>query len=240
MPNIIKGERFAMENGFKTYYFPEIPIKHPFDEEGITGEETNFHRSLGNGELFEELDEIPGEFAGQKDKTTLLKDRGYAEGFAKGEKAGLKSGRKILEPVMENFLTSLGELEKIKKEICLNAEKETIGLALAIAEKIVGYEIVTNKDLILRVIRQALKEAVDQEKIITKISPSDLKYLNDSGFEPSDLADNIDDIVIVMDNKVLNGGCIIETDFGEIDARIEKQIQAIKETFESELKKRPE
>jgi len=234
--SIIKGEHTAMDNGFKTYYFPEIPIEHPFDEDDGSGDETCFRRSLGNGKLFDEIQEDQGKFGGRRGRVALIEDKGYSEGFAKGEREGLAAARKKLEPVLENFVSSLGKLDKINKEIRLHSEKETIELALAIAEKIVGYEISTNKDLILGVVKKALKKVMDHEKIIIRISPSDLATLNDSGFEPANLSDNIDDIVIVEDEKISNGGCIVETDFGDIDARLEKQFQAVKETFESLLK----
>ena len=35
----------------------------------------------------------------------------------------------------------------------------------------------------------------------------------------------------------MNGGCIIETNLGDIDARIEKQLQAVEEAFRSEINK---
>jgi len=35
-----------------------------------------------------------------------------------------------------------------------------------------------------------------------------------------------------MDESISDGGCIIETESGDIDARIEKQFQAVEEAFE--------
>ena len=39
------------------------------------------------------------------------------------------------------------------------------------------------------------------------------------------------------DETILTGGCLIETNSGDIDARIDKQIEAVDEAFKSELAK---
>ncbi|MCK5205137.1 MAG: hypothetical protein KAR15_14740 [Desulfobacterales bacterium] len=37
------------------------------------------------------------------------------------------------------------------------------------------------------------------------------------------------------EDSIQSGGCLIETDMGDIDARIEKQFQAIEESFQIEF-----
>jgi len=43
------------------------------------------------------------------------------------------------------------------------------------------------------------------------------------------MVDNVQSVTVVEDSTVDKGGCIIETDFGEIDARISSQLQEIEE-----------
>ncbi|MBW2170284.1 MAG: hypothetical protein JRG69_13695, partial [Deltaproteobacteria bacterium] len=102
---------------------------------------------------------------------------------------------------------------------------------------IVGYEVATNKEVILRVVKEALKKVVDHERIKIRISPSDLQVCKNAKFQFSDLIDNIESITFEEDDTILDGGCVIETDSGDIDARIEKQLQVVEETFKSELQK---
>lgn len=225
--NTIKGERLARENNFRVYYFPEIPFEHSTNKEGIVDKEYSFQRSMANGEFIEEVKEKPEEI-GQK---------AYIEGFAKGEKDALESGTRILEPVLNSLREALLELEKVKKEICFNAEKETVELALAIAKKIVGCEISTKKELVLRVVKEALKKVADHDRINIRINPSDLQVCRDAKFQLSDLIDNTESITFEEGENISKGGCVIETNLGDIDARIEKQLHVVEETFKSELQK---
>ncbi|ETZ18367.1 Flagellar assembly protein fliH [Borrelia duttonii CR2A] len=45
--------------------------------------------------------------------------------------------------------------------------------------------------------------------------------------------DFIENLEIVEDVNIGKGGCIIETDFGEIDARISSQLDRIEERFKN-------
>ena len=69
-----------------------------------------------------------------------------------------------------------------------------------------------------------------------RISPSDLQVLKNARTELSDLVDNIQGVTFEEDETILHGGCIIETTSGDIDARVEKQLEAVEEALKSELK----
>ena len=242
MHNIIKENRADPENKFRPYCFPDIPVDD--SQDNLTGfEKGNDFQRIGL-----EKDGRPpaGFFEGcagnregfrltAKEKAGEIEKQVYAQGFLKGEKAGMASERKKVEPFLNNFYQALLELERVKSEICVNAEKETIDLALAIAKKIVGHEVSMNKDFVLGVVKDALKKSVDNDKITVRINPSDLQFIKDARIQFSDYVDNIEKIAFEEDKTILNGGCVIETSLGEIDARIDKQFQAVEEAFRSQF-----
>jgi flagellar biosynthesis/type III secretory pathway protein FliH len=47
--------------------------------------------------------------------------------------------------------------------------------------------------------------------------------------------ENIDDVHLEAEDSIQSGGCLIETDRGDIDARIEKQFEAIEEAFQTQF-----
>jgi flagellar assembly protein FliH len=224
--NIIKSDRSERENNFRVYYFPEIPFDHSSDREAVDGE-YGFQRSMANGQFIGEA----------KENTDEIGQKAYVDGFAKGERDALQSGKRMLEPVMKSLEKALLELERVKKEICFNAEKETVELALAIAKKIVGHEVSVNNELVLKVVKEALKKVADHDRITIRINPSDFQICRDAKFQLSDLTDNNESISFEEDDKIDRGGCVIETNLGDIDARIQKQLRVVEETFKSELQK---
>jgi flagellar assembly protein FliH len=63
------------------------------------------------------------------------------------------------------------------------------------------------------------------------MNPGDLQFINETKYQLSHLAADVNSVTIEAEESIQSGGCIIETDLGEIDARIEKQLQAVEESF---------
>ena len=104
---------------------------------------------------------------------------------------------------------------------------------LAIARKVICREIKMDKDVVVCVAREALAKVDDSANITIKMNPDDLQFINETKYQLSDLIENIENVSLTAENNVPSGGCVIETDFGEIDARIENQLQAVEESFRS-------
>ncbi len=63
------------------------------------------------------------------------------------------------------------------------------------------------------------------------MNPSDLQFINETQYQLSELIADIDNVTLEAEDNIQSGGCVIETNLGEIDARIEKQLQAVEESF---------
>ena len=242
MNKIIKGDRLSRENTLKLHCFPDISVGYlPNNIEA--GNESGF-QGIGFVEINKPSPDPPKVSTRNKKSVEEIKQKArdvekqaYIHGFAKGEKAGMESGENKFKPVLNNFRQAFLELEKVRKGIYLNAEKKTVNLALAIAKKVVCHEIATNKEVVLNVVKEAVKKVVDHGRIIIKISPSDLQFIKNSDHGFLNFVDNIENITFEEDETISDGGCVIETDFGNIDARIERQFQVVEEAFKSELQR---
>ncbi len=240
MPNIIKEESLSQENRYKIHCFPDIfngcSSKNRDETENMkTFKRINFGSGKHTGDLTNDYKkDVSFNDTIDEDRSDVEK-LAYIQGFKKGEKEGIESGKKKMEPVLNNFRQVLSELDRIKKESCLMAEKEAVDLSMAIARKIVCHEIATNKETVLSVVKEALKKVVDHDKILIKINSADIQYVKNHEIRFADLFENIENIEFEPDDTVPSGGCVIKTNSGDIDARLEKQLQAIEEAFKTEL-----
>ena len=112
-----------------------------------------------------------------------------------------------------------------------------VELALAIAQKVICREIATDKETVLCVAKEALAKVDDPGKIKIKMSPSDLQFFSETRYQLSNLISDIDNVTFEAEESIQSGGCVIETDLGEIDARIERQLQAVEESFRNAMEK---
>ena len=234
MYKIIKNDALAKKDRFISHHFQEIDIGRPLTSQGKAEKGKGFesvdvnenNSFLPDSEKASAESEIPFE---------NLKERAYAEGFMKGEEAGTESERKRLQNIFDSFDKAISELWELKETLCLNLEKEAVELALAIAEKVVYHDVSVNKETILGVLKGALEKVIDPEKIKIRINKLDLQSINESGCQISGLTDNLKDVIIEGDDTISRGGCVLETGFGSIDARIESQLQAVGDLLRSEM-----
>ena len=155
----------------------------------------------------------------------------YEMGYNQGVSEGRKTGEKTIEPVLTKFEKALSELERIKQNLSHMAEVEAVNLSLAIAKKIVGNEISINKNVILNIVKEALKKVDGHENIKIKVNPLEFQIIEESRNELKKITNCMENIEIIADHEISQGGCVIETNIGDIDARIEKQFKVVEDAF---------
>ena len=232
------------ENAFKLHYFPNIPVNYSDENTRIFNKGSKFERinykngaEIAHANISKEKrnDEIQ---KGLIDETGReIEEKAYAKGFARGEKAGIESGNEKIESVVNRINKGLSELRKIRQDIYLETEQEIVKLAMAIARKIVCNEISVNKDTVVNIVKGAVKKVEGNEKVKVKLSCKDFEFIKNEKPAIIDKITNIENAGFIMDESICDGGCIIETESGDIDSRIEMQFQAIEEAFEDLNKK---
>ena len=76
----------------------------------------------------------------------------------------------------------------------------------------------------LSVTRNALRRVVEGGTLRIRVNAEDLQTVRGNREELLTLVDNIRHVEIIEDRRVGAGGCIVETDAGSIDARLETQL----------------
>ncbi|MBW1916342.1 MAG: hypothetical protein JRI86_15655 [Deltaproteobacteria bacterium] len=226
------------ENAFKLHYFPNIPVNYSDENTRIFNKGNTFERiNYKNGAEIAHVnvskerrnDEIK---KGSINETVgEIEEKAYAKGFARGEKAGIESGNEKIESVVNSINLGLSELIKIRQDIYLETEQEIVKLAMAIARKVVCNEIRVNKDTVVNVVKEAVEKVEGNEKVKVRLSCKDFQFIKSEKPAIIDKIINIENVGFEMDDSIPDGGCIIETESGDIDARIEKQFQAVEEAF---------
>ena len=126
-------------------------------------------------------------------------------------------------------------LRHARNRIQRDTEKEIVELVLAVAGRIVGHEVQTNREAIVAVVREALQKVENQDTVVIKMNPADIDFLDRLRLPLSSLSRNPDGLRIEADDSVGIGGCLIETDGGDIDARIESRLRIVGEAFRKKL-----
>lgn len=237
-----EGETSILHNEISKYDFKGRQINlHTFPALCIDNQgsvecriETKFKRFNEN----EILDEMALKKYGKmtyeeiyQEKVEQSKKNAFEAGYENGLKDGKLIGKKEIEPILMNMQRAIDEINNIKISLTKNTEYEAVELSIAIAKKIVGNEININKNVVKKIVNEALKKVDGHENIKIKINPDEMQILHENRIELKDAVDCLKDIEIIGDASVSCGGCIVETNIGDIDARIEKQFKVIEDAF---------
>ncbi|MBI5827648.1 MAG: hypothetical protein HZB22_07975 [Deltaproteobacteria bacterium] len=157
----------------------------------------------------------------------------YEKGFRAGEKDGFELGRRKAEVAFNGVAGILDALSSFKAGLYKECEKEVVDLCLAIARKAVQIDVERSGDAVMGSVREALKAVVAAGEIVVKINPKDAATLNQYKPELARYGDGVKGVTIEVDDSISKGGCVIETNYGEVDATIDTIMGDIEERLKN-------
>lgn len=156
---------------------------------------------------------------------------GLAQGIAEGREKGQREVEKQFKPLSSTLEHLVQQIEKVQTVILKEQEKEIIELCLEIAKKIIKTEIQQNPRVILTTLTEALKSVGHHTITSIKLHPLDLELFQQLKSEISKSILNLDKITLEADPSLQQGGCLIQTDLGYVDAGLQFQFREIEKTL---------
>ena len=179
-----------------------------------------------------------GRSGGDREDQKVRHAEAYDTGFAEGRQQGLDAGREeglhaglqqgrqeadSAARLQADALTALGDaLTEACNRNQAALEAGAIEIAYAALLRIIGQsagDLAVVTDTVRRVLEQAPERTLQR----IRLSPADHALLtwNEHGL-------NLGGALLVADERVLTGGCIIDTDAGSLDGRLETQLQELR------------
>ena len=128
-----------------------------------------------------------------------------------------------LRPWRDQLADSLAEVAALRAHTAARVEQELVRLALEIARKVVHREVHLDPEIALTLVRVALSRVNSRALARVRLNPADCAFV-ESRLAQLGSAGTIE---LVEDHTVGRGGCVVETETGDIDARIEQQFAEI-------------
>jgi flagellar assembly protein FliH len=160
-------------------------------------------------------------------RLSQVSDESYRKGFAEG----VEFQKKEISPVLDAISTMTRTIPLIRKNIIAKTEEQIVKLSLAIAEKVINQEVATSKEIILGVLKGVLKNISETEGMKIRLNPQDFRHIMEVKKDFLQSIDGVRNVVFEEDISIKRGGAVVETMFGEVDARLESQIKEIKEAM---------
>ena len=159
------------------------------------------------------------------------KSQAFEDGREAGVQAGMQLEQEKITPLIESFESMLKDLTGMREEITKQSERHIVDLALEISQKIIKHEISMNQEVVIDMVRDALKSFVDQDEV--KILVGEKEYEAFLAMKPTLMEDlkGVENLVIEVDEAITDGGCMIESDIGAVDLRVRNQLDEIRKSL---------
>jgi flagellar assembly protein FliH len=160
---------------------------------------------------------------------------GYRNGLARAETEVAERIRLMANELVEQRLSTvvpavsdmLGELASTRSQCRLDWETELVGTAVAIAEKIIQTSLQLRPDLAVGVVEETVKLAIGSTSMQIQLHPADLDSLGDRICGVVQDSSRGVEVRLIPNRDVSPGGCLITTDRGQIDGRLETMLERI-------------
>ena len=150
-----------------------------------------------------------------------------AAGFEQGRKDGYEAGMVEVKRLIARTQLIMERIQDKRLEVIEQAEQEIIDLALLVARKVVKVISESQRQVVVENIKAALARIKTSGKVTVRVNLADLETATEHLDEFIRLVESSGDIHILEDSSVDAGGCYVETDFGEVDARIAVQFAGL-------------
>ena len=161
-------------------------------------------------------------------------EEGYQEGLRKGYDEISSRVYQEGKLTLERLTQILDSFEAAKADIFRQNERMIIDLVFKIAKMLFLKELSTDKEYVLRLVKELLNRVEFREGITLKLGPADSEMMDPLKKNLHETFGSIKNLNIEVSPQVKLGGCLIETDWNQIDATIETQLSHVLQSLRQE------
>jgi len=194
-----------------------------------------------NGKVNARINDGPGfgteAFENEEEYFKKLEEEKKQRVFEEGKQSAIEDMEKKFEVDLsvkyEEYDKLMLSINEQLNEYQKSFDKIVIDLSFLIAEKIVK-KTISQETVIMDTIKESTKKIIGANNILLRLNPADMDLIKET--KQSILENNTySTINYEVDERIEKGGCYIESEIGNVDARISSQLNELKSKIENNL-----
>lgn len=152
-----------------------------------------------------------------------IRQAAHAEGYAAGKAAAARQ---------------LFDLAAVQAQLSKRAEHDATQAALLVAGQLLGVTLSTEPDKIVALLKPHLARMRRAQRLVLRLHPDDAAWLHahpeplNELREQHTLASNLE---LRSDPTITRGGCVVESNIGDLDARVETRLTLLASALDLSL-----
>ncbi len=153
-----------------------------------------------------------------------IKEKAAKDGLDEGREKGYSEGKEEVERLIGRLHKIVEAVMTRREEILKETEQQIVDLVILMTRKIVKIISENQRGVVLSNVLAALKKVKTRGSVTIRVNLDDYRTTSEHKAEFIKRVENVQAITVIEDSAVDKGGCVVETDFGAIDARIASQL----------------
>lgn len=170
-----------------------------------------------------------------------IQENAYQEAYQLGLEEGKQEAMKRTIEGIESKLAALGKiiegLAVLKTDLMNQNEKHIIELCFHMAHRLAAYEISVSPEATIEIARQAVSMAQSEDQLVLQVNPEILEFFEKIKNETKREYDFLKKVKFDANPDLKEGGCIVTSNYGEVDSRIEERVKKLWENLQETLPK---
>ncbi|MFC5401935.1 flagellar assembly protein FliH [Cohnella soli] len=154
---------------------------------------------------------------------------GYEDGYGESRRQAEQDVASEWESQLREARTIVERAYEAKQSIIAEGEAFLVELSCRIVEKIIASKLSDAPEMAMKLYEKALARRKEQGVIVLCVAPSHFSFVQAAKSELINSLDAQAELQIVPDHSIREGGCVVRSAFGSIDATIDTQLESIRE-----------
>jgi len=129
--------------------------------------------------------------------------------------------------VFKGLRTAAEDLQNLREKVLRDSEDDLLDLTMAVARKVVGREVMQDRQVVIRLIRTVIQNLNERDELLIRVHPDDYTLLVTSQNEALKSELGAVKFILKPDPTIEIGSCQVETEWGTVDAGFEAQMEEI-------------
>lgn len=163
--------------------------------------------------------------------TKTAEKKGYEEGIQRGRDEAFKKFQEQGQQDLAKLENFVNEFEGLKEKVFQANERFLVELVFRVSKMLALKDLSVDKTYVSRLASQLIERIGVRENISIKISSKELQTVSQIKDDLEKKLGSLKNLKIEASEQVVSGGCLLETDWNMIDARLETQINGLHEAL---------
>lgn len=165
------------------------------------------------------------------EKISVLQEDAYKQAYDLGFEEGTQKAILDKTAELEQKAVELGvlaaNLVKIKEELVYQNEAHIMRMIYEIASRLAFDHISEKQEVVVQLIKKAIEESQAEDNINVRVSNEQLEFLEQVKQSAGREYEFLKKVKFEGSDSISVGSCVVETNYGVIDARIEQRVDKL-------------